>query len=135
MSRMYQFFLAPGEEDEPLPLPDSPWHDRRGVRMPMEHWERFDELVAARLPEFLDEWDFFSNLDGEFAPRQRVEAYRAGLARLHQLVGEVDPLTPEVTPEIPENFPPAEHQAMLAAVMAVVDESLRLGEPFDSYVD
>lgn len=132
---MYQYFVAPGEEDEPLPIADSPWHDRRGVRMPVEHWERFDELVAVHMHEFLDEWDFFSNLEGEFAGRKRVEAYRDAVARLQRLVGEVAPLTPEVTPEIPENLPPAEHQAMLAAVLAVIDESLRLDEPFDSYVD
>lgn len=136
MSRMYQVFCAPGPEDEALPTAESPWVFGRCCRLPLEHWERFEELLASRLSGYLDLWDRGCFVDHQdFLDREETLELREGLVRLSTLVGEVEPLTPEVTEEIPENFVPEEHQRMLAAAIAVMDEALRLEEPFDSWVD
>ncbi len=135
MSRMYQQFEAPGPEGKALPIAGSAWHQGRLVRLPLEHWERLEELVARSLPEFLESWDFFCDLDGGSCSPAQVEAFKDGLLRLRQQVAESEPLTPESNEEIPEALPPEEHQKMLDAVVAVVDECLKLQEPFDSWVD
>lgn len=136
MSRMYQVFCAPGPEEEPLPLTESPWHVARCARAPMEHWERLEELLAMRLPEYLDLWDQACSVDHEdFLDRDQTEEFLRGLGKLAELVMQVEPLTPEVTEDIPENLEPREHQRMVEAVMAIAKEALRLEEPFDSWVD
>ncbi len=136
MSRMYQVFCAPGPEEEALPTPDSPWTVGRCSRAPLEHWERLEELLAGRLPQYLDLWDRGCWVDHqEFLDRDETEELRAALVQLRDLVSQVEPLTPEVTEEIPENYTPEEHQRMLSATIAVLEEALRLEEPFDSWID
>lgn len=56
MRRRWQIFVAPGEEDDPLPVGGSPWVLDRWVRVPREHWEiilafgeNFDAGMARRI--------------------------------------------------------------------------------------
>ena len=102
----------------------------------MEHWERLEELLAGRLPTYLELWDRGCSVDHrDFLNRDETEEFREGLRQLSALLDEVEPLTPDVTEEIPENYTSAEHKRMLAGAIAVLDEALRLEEPFDSWVD
>lgn len=133
MSRLWQVFCAPGPEDQPLPVDWIAFHAPRCARIPLEHWELIEELATAALPDYHEIWELAHS--EEFLDRDQTVEFRECLSKLHELIGRVPPLSPEVTEDIPENMDPEAHQMMVATVIAVLDEALRLEHPFDAWVD
>jgi hypothetical protein len=132
MGRLKQLFIAPGPEDDELPIAPSAWHDGPYVTIPMEHWE----VIL----------DFAEKLDSEKTQRLRdysyptdrcvlphAEEHEVMMKFIRYLQGELlgaPPLVPEPNALFPENFPNEDHAQMLEAVAAVLVEAQRLGLPF-----
>jgi hypothetical protein len=140
-SRQWQMFVAPGEENDELPIAASPWHDERWVRIPKEHWglildfaTNFDQLQAQRLDAC--SWA---------ADNNTLDYIQISIDELKQLVifmegliyelSKADSLVPNATEEIPDALENEEHMRMLEAVIAVFKETIRLEEPFRAWVD
>jgi hypothetical protein len=137
LGRLGQLFIAPGPEDEPLPIPESPWHAGRTVWLPMEHWqvivqhaEQLDAERAALLRRYA------------YPPERRLllppQELDAALHFIGELAGSIlaaAPLVPEVSEEFPEDYTNVEHARMLEAVAAVLREARRRGEPFEADAD
>ena len=137
MGRMGQIFVAPGEEDESLPIPPSAWHSGRLVRLPLEHWE----LIL----------DFAEKLDAEKTARLRRYSYPAEgrvlasdeelgdtlefIDQLKQAIAAASPLVPKPNEIFLEDYPNDEHIRMLESVAAVLAESRRLRKPFEGDID
>lgn len=133
MARPKQRFIAPGPEEEALPIAASPWHFARIVEFPREHWEVILEfakgLHSAEEIERLEEYAY--PVDDELLPERRDgEAMIEFLRTLQAEIRAAPPLVPEVTEEFLEDLPNEDHARMLEAVAAVIAEALRLGEPF-----
>ncbi len=137
MSRLWQIFEAPGPEEQPLPLPPSPWHFGRQARLPQEHWERIIELASKQHSEWGELLEQASYLDGDSTEwsAHKTRTLRVILSQLCQAIANAEPLVPEATEDIPDPYPNSEHVRMIQAVMAVIDESLKGSGIFDSYVD
>ena len=46
MGRRWQIYIAPGDEDMPLPIEKSAWHFDRRTYIPGEHWDKIIFLLA-----------------------------------------------------------------------------------------
>ena len=137
MGRRWQVFIAPGEEGEELPIPESPWHVSRQARMPSEHWEVIIEFAEKNLPGLGELLESASYFDEDYSgwSSEKTQTMYEGLKQLCILIDKSEPLTPEVSNEIPEDYTNQEHIRMIEAVIAVIEESRKMGEMFDSYID
>ena len=136
MGRPAQIFDAPGPPDEPLAAESSPWREGHYVRIPLEYWmlvlefaRRIDADAADRL-EGLSGTAFVREIAVE---RDELVADRAFLARVLDDLAKAPELVPEPDDEYPDAFPNAEIARMGRDVLAVLDESLRRGEPFRAW--
>ena len=141
MGRMWQMFVAPGPDDEPLAAEPSPWVEERSVILPREHWvvildfaRRFNTALAERLsayslPARAYEDDFVR------VPPEEAEELIRFLNRIAEEIEKSEPLVPEPTEEIPDAFVNEEHARMARAVAAVYAESIRRDEPFRAWVE
>jgi hypothetical protein len=136
MGRRYQSFVAPGDEDLSLPIESSPWHVGRATYIPAEHWEILLDFVHKNLPGYGDLFEKASYLDGNFSDwsTDKEMRFRTGLEKLCKILKNTKDLTNEATTDIYEYYPNSEYLEMITAIIAVIDESLRLSDFFDSYV-
>lgn len=137
MGRWKQLFIAPGPDDDALPITASPWHVGRLVALPMEHWE----VILAFAAE-VDESDAEMLRELSYRPREEplpleeeLEDAIGFLRELQHHIKKAPPLVPEVTEEIPENFENQEHVRMIDAVVAVLEEAKRKQLPFEAAAD
>lgn len=137
MGRRRQYFIAPGDEDQDLPIASSPWHIGRYVHLPAEHWEILTEFTRIHSSEYRDIFKEASYLDGDFSnwSMEKVTEFRHGLLRLKSLLNESEDLAYELTDEVYEDYPNSEYIRMIDAIIAVVDESIKSSESFDSYIN
>jgi hypothetical protein len=137
MGRRHQRFIAPGKEELPLPIPESPWHLERRVRIPAEHWELLIEFAQKKMPEYGDLIEEASYLDGHFSQwsMKKTADFRVGLEKLCLILSHSENFTYKDVDEIYEDYPNDVYISMIQAIIAVVDESLKASEFFDSYVD
>jgi|SRR6476661_10187962 len=140
-SRQWQVFVAPGEETDQLLIEPSPWHDERWVRIPKEHWnlilcfaESLDQDKAEKLDAY--SWAADNNeYDNIYASTEELEQLLVFIEELSRKIELADPLVPEATEEVPDEYVNEEHMRMLNAVAAVFRESIRLRQPFRAWVE
>ena len=133
MGRPKQRFIAPGPEEEALPIAPSPWHFARIVEFHREHWHVILDFIERAHGPAQREWleSYAYPADDELLPeRQDGEAMIDLLRSLQAEIRAAPPLVPEVTEEFPENLYNEEHARMLEALVAVIAEALQRGEPF-----
>lgn len=137
MARRKQVFEAPGHEEMPLPIAESPWHFGRSTYIPGEHWDLIIEFAQEKMPKFGELLEEASFLDGDFSnwTNEKTKRLYEGLQKLCTLILESEPLAPEITDEILEDQSPEGHVDMIKTVMAVIEESQRMNQMFDSYMD
>ena len=137
MARRKQVFVAPGDEDMPLPIEKTAWYFGRQTYIPGEHWDKIIEFAQEKMPEFGELLEEGSYLDEDFSnwSEDKTRKLYEGLQQLCTLILESEPLTPEIRGEILENYSPKTHVNMIEAVLAVIEESQKRGEMFDSYND
>ncbi len=143
MGRQYQVFLAPDNGPENLPTAPSPWHIERQARLPFEHWlvvlqfARSIDLELANSLEAYSRIQYSLNFkDHEVhLTSEQMFTMLDFLSRLQSEIKQADPLVPEPTDRIPENFTNDEHVRMVEAVTAVFQESKRLSKPFTAWVE
>jgi hypothetical protein len=137
MGRRHQRFVAPGEEELSLSIPKSPWHLERRVRIPVEHWELLLELAHEKLPEYGNLIKKASYLDGDFSDWSmgKTADLRIALEKLCLILSQSENFTYKDVDEVYEDYPNDSYIRMIQAIIAVVDESLKIKEFFDSYVD
>lgn len=140
--RTWQVFVAPGNVEEALAIPPSPWHDAREARIPLEHWNLiwdFAQRIDPQQALVLDQATYLTKADGPTDPialsPNQVQTLLTFMARLQDEIAQAAPLVPIATEEVPDAYENEEHIRMLAAVAAVFRESLRLGEPFNAWLD
>jgi hypothetical protein len=141
MGRIMRWFAAPGPEEEALPLPHSPWHAGRCAIIPDEEWQLILSFAHERDPEgarLLEACANPDNLSAKTKVRMRADEIRKAREVIHQLTSAIrgggtptarDPRTAQLTAMVPA------HGKMLDALAAVLDEALRLEEPFHAWVD
>jgi hypothetical protein len=140
-SRQWQVFVAPGEETDQLPIEPSPWHDERWVRIPKEHWNlilRFGESLDQDKAEKLDAYSWAADnneYDNIYASTEELEQLVIFIEELSRKIELADPLVPEATEEVPDEYVNEEHMRMLNAVVTVFRESIRLRQPFRAWVE
>ena len=132
MGRIHQYFIAPGNTEEPLPIPESPWHAGHVAKLPLEHFSVILDFAqsydAARAEELQK---FALPVGGSVsASRQALEDMQRFLAELKERILQSPPLTPEATEEIPEDYANDEHGRMLDAIAAVLEVAKQTGQPF-----
>jgi hypothetical protein len=135
MGRRYQTFVAPGEEEKELPIAESIWHVGGAAYIPAEHWDLLIDLVHERIPEYGKLFEKASYLNNDFSGWSvaKTAEFRSVLEKLCTILNESANLTSESTEGISEWFENSSYIEMIQTVMAVIDESLKLGEPFNSY--
>jgi hypothetical protein len=137
VGRLGQLFIAPGPEDDPLPIPPSAWHTGRTVRLPMEQWEvilDFAEKVSLEKTELLRKYAYPEG-GRILPPPEALDAVLAFIAELQEAILKAPPLVPEITEVLLEDYTNDEHVRMLQAVAAVLSEARRLQQPFEGDVD
>ena len=140
-SRQWQIFVAPGEETDPLPIEISPWHDERWVHIPKEHWNlilNFAEALDQNKAEQLDTYSWAADdneYDYIYASTETLESLLVFMEELGRKIELAEPLVPEATEEVPDEYVNEEHIRMLKAVASVFRESIRLRQPFRAWVD
>jgi hypothetical protein len=135
-SRRHQRFVAPGDRELPLPIPESPWHVGRLADIPAEHWEILVRYAQKNFPQNGELMEEASYLDGDFShwSVEKSVQFRHLLEQLCALLGEAEDFTYEDEDEIYEDYTNSAYIRMIQAVMTVVDESLKSSEFFNSYV-
>ncbi|HLO88303.1 MAG TPA: hypothetical protein VK203_25320 [Nostocaceae cyanobacterium] len=139
--RVWQLFIAPGEEDEPLPIDSSPWHNGRIVRIPKEHWQlilNFAAYFDQEKTQKLDDYSYApdnNEYDYIYASQEELESLLVFMEELNHQIELAPPLVPEATEEIPDEYENEEHIRTLKAVASVFRESIRLQQPFRAWID
>ncbi|MEQ9548986.1 MAG: hypothetical protein RIM23_05135 [Coleofasciculus sp. G3-WIS-01] len=140
-SRQWQVFVAPGEDTDPLPIDNSPWHDERWVRIPKEHWNlilNFAERLDLDKAEKLDGYSWAADnneYDYIYASAEDLESLLVFMEELGRKLELADPLVPKATEEVPDEYVNEEHLRMLNAVAVIFRESIRLRQPFRAWVE
>jgi hypothetical protein len=136
--RRFQVFVAPGT-DAKLPLEPSPWHRDRRVKLYLEHWQLLlqfarildpDRALLLRQCSTSDDRDDYVHLSDE-----KFGELSALLDLLARTLPDAAPLIERPTAEIPDDFINEEYARMVRAVRAVVDESRRVGQPFQAWIE
>jgi hypothetical protein len=139
--RQWQVFVAPGEETDELLIEPSPWHDERWVHIPKEHWNlilHFAESLDQDKAEKLDAYSWAADnneYNNIYLSKEELEQLLVFIEELSRKIELADPLVPEATEEVPDEYVNEEHVRMLNAVAAVFRESIRLRQPFRAWVD
>jgi hypothetical protein len=137
VSRLWHVFRAPGEAEQPLPIPASPWHQGRAARLPEDQWEcllAFARSLDQRRAEILEQ---AALLEDDEAQRFAASDVREAQQLLEQMMERI-PGAPPLRPDGDDaggGFSAAEQVRMLEAVHAVLAEALRTGQPFEAWVD
>jgi hypothetical protein len=146
--RRYWVFVAPGNEEVDLPSScRSQWVTGRYAYLPVAHWEIMIEFVSQHFPQSANLFRRASCLDDDFSgwTMEKVRDFRHVLEDLSNLLQKSQDIDYKIYyrdykslgQEIPEHdlLDSEGYIEMIKLVMVVVDESLNLGEFFDSYVD
>lgn len=98
----------------------------------MEHWEvilNFASQLDEGKVDILRGYAYPENR--QILPSKEESDMMIGfIGHLQKAIIEAPLLVPEANEVFPENFPNDEHARMLDAVVAVLSEAQRLGEPF-----
>jgi hypothetical protein len=146
-SRAYLVFKAPGDEEEELPFSDQ-YFDISGRRayIPIIHWEILIEFVDQNLPEYTKLFEKSSFLDENFSDwsMDDVRKFHDALGKLCSVLRQSEEIDYKdyyldyktKGKEIGDHniYSNDMYIEMVKLVMAVVDESLKYEEFFDSYV-
>lgn len=137
-TRNTQIFVAPGDDDAPLPIEPSPWHKGRWVRLPYEHWSVILEFAKTVDPVATGVVKRLSNLGAEQFPNHQ----EADLKLAHDFLGRLAILLPAAprlveapTKKIPEDYPNEAHARMCDAVAAVMAAGVDAGQAIRSWVE
>jgi hypothetical protein len=89
------------------------------------------------MPEYGNLIEEASYLDGHFSQwsMKKTADLRVGLEKLCLILSQSENFTYEDVDEIYEDYPNDVYISMIQAIIAVVDESLKASDFFDSYVD
>jgi hypothetical protein len=134
VGRLAQLFIAPGNEDDELPTAASAWHRGRYAKIPMEHWDvilDFAESLDPEKTQILRRYSYPAPDGKLLPPAGEHETIVAFIRHLQSEILSAPPLVPEANELFPENFPNEDHAQMLDAVVAVLKEAQRLGQPFE----
>jgi hypothetical protein len=96
-SRSHQRFIAPGDEELPLPILEFPWHVERFTRIPAEHWEILVRYAQENFPQNEELMEETSYLDGNFSHWlvEKSVQFRHLLEQLCALLSKADDFTYE----------------------------------------
>jgi hypothetical protein len=137
-TRNFQVFVAPGSEDAELPLDSSPWHVRRWVRLPYEHWALILDYASTIDPNKAAILDRLSRLGASnMASHSANEMKEMAefLRRLSALLPATRPLVEQAAGVLPKNHPNEEHARMCDAVAAVMPAGAETGNSIRSWVE
>ena len=115
-----------------MPTPPSTWHAARVAEVPYEHWELildFADSVDHEHAALLRAWSGQVFGHRIALPRKQHEQMITFLTQLRRRLLDAPSLSPEITEDILENYSGDEHEQMVRAVQAVLEESLRQGRP------
>jgi late competence protein required for DNA uptake (superfamily II DNA/RNA helicase) len=138
---MWQIFVAPGDDADLLPIPNSPWHHGRWVRIPKEHWElitdfahqldseKNQKLLSYSLAEDNNEDDYI------YVSVPELQSIIEFMKSLSHEIENAAPLVPYATEHIPDEYGNEEHVRMLEAVVAVFQESVSRKAPFRAWIE
>ena len=141
MGRRKQVFVAPGDDDDRLPIPESPWHTGRWVHLPRENWELVldfaDSLesVGGALLRRISRAPSPSTQDAVALGSQELRILHTFLGDLERSVEAAAPLIGEPTAAVPDAYTNEEHARMIRAVWAVVGEALLSAQPFRAWIE
>jgi hypothetical protein len=137
MGRLKQVFEAPMDSTDELPIPPSPWHHNRSVDLFMEQWERIlafaatlDPIKAGIVASYAYSSDPHDVID---VPSEQLDQSSKFLTEVRASLEHAEPLEPEPTEEMPENFTNHEIARMIEAVLSVLQEAGRLRQPFRAW--
>jgi hypothetical protein len=141
VSRLWQVFVAPGDDSASLRVPASPWHVGRLVRIPHEHWSLILAFASSTNQALANELCSYStapdnNADDEISVTfEHLGAITSFMKQLSNAVRAAPPLVEQATEEIPDEFTNDEHARMIDAVAAVLEEANLLRQPFRAWVE
>lgn len=140
MNKLWQIFVAPGDDNEKLPIEPSPWHDDRDVSIPRGHWELIMDYAKSVDPELGKKLDIYSFSDDENdfyvdCNHQELEQIIPLLKRLSNLIQSSESIHPEATEELPDVYENCEYVRMLEAVNAVFQEAVKYNMPFQAWIE
>lgn len=133
-----QLFIAPGSDDEPLPIEPSAWHAGRCVVIPLEHWEIILQFVAGTdkaLFQTLERYSYPPDTRRILPADDELRVVLHSLDELQDRIRASPPFVPVVNERFPEDFSNEEHALMVKAAAAVFREALTRGEPFEGDLD
>ena len=141
MSRLWQVFVAPGEDSSPLPLRPSPWHDGRMVRVPHEHWLVILSFAASMNQALSDELGSISrapdnNPDDEVScDLERLSTLISFMQELGIAIQAAPALISEVSDEVVDDLTNDEHARMIDAVACVLKQSNEMRRHFRAWIE
>ncbi|NEQ33722.1 MAG: hypothetical protein F6K04_22445 [Leptolyngbya sp. SIO4C5] len=140
MNRLWQVFVSPGDENKPLPLEPSPWHDDRYVNIPRGHWELiidYAKSIDVDLAEKLNFYSFSTEQNNDYVhfDSQELKKLVKFITHLSQVIQSAEPIHPKATEELPDIYENSEYVRMLEAVSAVFQEALDYGEAFRAWIE
>ncbi len=114
----------------------------RWARLPLEHWNLILDVAQGIDPQQAAALDYATHLtaineatgEAGLDPAQ-LRTLVAFIRRLQTVIAHSPPLVPVATAAVPDEYENEEHIRMLEAVAAVFAESLRLGQPYDAWLD
>jgi LmbE family N-acetylglucosaminyl deacetylase len=104
----------------------------------MEHWDvilDFAEKLDADKTQTLRRYAYPPDTRRILPPAEELETILVFIRHLQEEILKAPPLVPEANELFPEDYPNDDHVRMLEAVVAVLSEARRLGQPFEGDAD
>ena len=136
MAWTWRVFIAPGDEDTPLPTSATSWHRDRMVRILSGHWDTIIQYAATIDPDKAEALDMLAQ-DHEGQDPPSADAISESLSFIDELIQRLEAAreTLPYAEDDPDHFSNDVYVDMLQAVKAVFHEALRLHEPFQAWLD
>jgi len=139
MGKIWQYFLAPGEATEPLPIPHSPWWSARKARIPNEHWRVLLDVSTVLDPNKSTILRKCSEPDSDDDIVELSEKELCTAIEFIQDISRSITSTPEIIVPFQQGLPDcytySSYVDMLDSILAVFQESMRMNQPFESWAD
>ncbi|GAB4211016.1 MAG: hypothetical protein OHK0022_45060 [Roseiflexaceae bacterium] len=138
MAWFWRIFQAPGEEDLSLPADGSSWHLGRQVKMLDGHWNTIIQFASSIDQEKAEQLDMLAQSRDDSEPALDIEKVRSLLPFTETVLYGLRQLGSnaiEPGEDDPDSFEANVYVDILNAVKSVFEESIRLNEPFQAWLE
>lgn len=140
MKWFWRIFRAPGDDEIDLPIEKSSWHVGRYVKILDGHWDTIIQFASEIDPIKSEKLDMLAqsrdDADGETdISNIDLQEMLIFMDLISSALEDMKDVSIAPSEDDPDGFENSVYIDMIKAVRSVIEETLRLGQPFDAWLE